>query len=542
MSSVTTRLDETIRETMTRSRVAGLAIALVKDGELVAAEGYGVTNIETGEKMQPDTLFSIMSVTKTIVSTAVMQLRDRGLFSLDDPVNQHIAPVQIANEWEAESPVTTRQMLTHTGGLPVGIYMSPAKPPLAEYVNTVAKTTYRPGTDMIYTNWGFDAAGVLIEKMSGLTVSDYLHESIFAPLGMDATIFANPEDGDPRAYGHFSSALDDVLRILPLPERATITVSPAGGCWSNVLDLSRFLIAHLTGGGGILDAKSVDEMHQMHARQGNSESGQGIGFRVTRANGRRTICHGGDGGGFTAFIAAQPESGVGVAMLMNTGGMQAARSIIGNTALALLAPGHPVGHGPEPTSPEPGVYRSTFWDIDLESRPPDLIATAGLVLNDGPATSELRPTSDSTFDAEGGMFHGYEVAVEGERVYGGLYPFTFVRSGELPAPQVIDEAAELTGDWKGFVTTPIGPIALTLSISSDATTATASTPFGQNVAMEDARAASGRVEGEFTITVPVAGEMRLFLRLAAIDGKLTGWAHGRSGFGETAFASELSRA
>ena len=49
-----------------------------------------------------------MSVTKTIVSTAVMQLRDRGLFSLDDPVNQHIAPVKIANEWEAESPVTTR--------------------------------------------------------------------------------------------------------------------------------------------------------------------------------------------------------------------------------------------------------------------------------------------------------------------------------------------------------------------------------------------------------------------------------------------------
>jgi CubicO group peptidase (beta-lactamase class C family) len=545
MSSVATRLEQKIRDTRARSRVAGLAIALVKDGELAVAEGYGVENIETGNKVRPDTLFSIMSVTKTIVSTAVMQLRDRGLFSLDDPLNQHLAPIKIANEWEAESPVTTRQLLTHTGGLPVGIYMSPAKLPLAEFVSTVAKTSHRPGTQMIYANWGFDAAGVLIEKMSGVTVGEYLHENIFAPLGMDATIFANPEDGNPCAFGHYSSAIDDVLRTLPLPDWPTTTVSPAGGCWSNVLDLSRFLIAHLAGGGGILDARSVTEMHQLHARQGSSEQGQGIGFRVTRANGRHTICHGGDGGGFTAFIAAQPDAGVGVAMLMNTGGMQAARSIIGNTALASLAEPErrviPVGQGPSPDIP-PGVYKSTFWDIELESRPPALVATAGLVLNDGPATSALQPTGESTFDAEGGIFHGFEVAVEGDRVYGGLYPFTFVRAGDLPAPQVIDETAELIGDWKGFVTTPIGPIALTLSISGDATAATASTPFGQNVAMENARAASGRVEGEFTITVPVAGEMRLFLRLAAIDGKLTGWAYGRSGFGETAFPTQLERA
>jgi CubicO group peptidase (beta-lactamase class C family) len=547
MTSVTTRLEDTIRQTMARSRVAGLAIALVKGGELVAAEAYGVTHVETGEKVAPDTQFSIMSVTKTIVSTAVMQLRDRGLFSLDDPVNRHLAPIKIANEWEAESPVTTRQLLTHTGGLPVGLYMSPAKLPLAEFVNTVAKTTYRPGTDMIYANWGFDAAGVLIEKLSGRPIGDYLRENIFAPLGMAATIFANPDEGDPRAFGHFSSAIDDVLRTLPLPEWQTIGVSPAGGCWSNVLDLSRFLIAHLTGGGGILDAKAVAEMHQLQARQGSSESGQGIGFRVTRANGRQTICHGGDGSGFTAFIAAQPDAGVGVAMLMNTGGMQAARSIIGNTALASLAePDHrtfSVGHPPQADSPDvaPGLYKSTFWDMEFESRPPALIATDGLVLNDGPATSELRATSASTFDAEGGVFHGYEVALEGDRVYGGLYPFTFVRAGDLPEPQVIDETAELIGDWKGFVTTPIGPIALSLHVSSDSA-ATASTPFAQNVATENARATSGRVEGEFTITVPLAGEMRLFLRLAAIGGKLTGHAHGRSGFGENAFPTELDRA
>jgi CubicO group peptidase (beta-lactamase class C family) len=541
MTTLTSRLEETIRENMERSRVAGLAIALVKNGELVAAEGYGVANVETGEKIARDTRFSIMSVTKTIVSTAVMKLRDLGLLPLDDPVNHFLAPSHITNEFEAESPVTMRQLLTHTGGLPVGMLPTTGKMPLAQFVTTVAKTTYRPGTDMIYANWGFDAAGVVIENLSGEAFGDYLRDAIFKPLGMTASALGNPADGDPRAYGHYRSAIDEVLRTLPLPDWPTIPESPAGGVWSNVIDLSKFLIAHLTGGGGILDGKSVAEMHRLHARQGSSESGQGIGFRVTRVNGRHAILHGGDGSGFTAFIAAHPDEGVGVAILMNTGGMQAARSIIGTTALAsLVAPERRTFAGS--ASIPPGVYPSNFWEIEMESRPPELIPTIGLVMSENPTPSTLRPTGAATFDAEGGMFHGFELTVEGEHIYGGLYPFTFTRSGDLPGPPPpIEENAELIDTWSGHVTTPMGPIPLTLHITSDSAL-TADTPFAQNVAASNVRAKSGRVEGEFTVLAPIVGEMQLFLRLEARDGKLTGTTYGRSNFGETPFATELKRA
>lgn len=541
MTTLTTRLEETIRENMERSRVAGLAIALIKDGEIVAAEGYGVANVETGEKIAPDTRFSIMSVTKTIVSTAVMQLRDLGLLPLDDPVTMYLSPARITNEWEAESPVTTRQLLTHTGGLPVGMLPTFGKTTLAQFVSTNAKTTYRPGTDMIYANWGFDAAGVLIENLSGKPFGDYLRDAIFEPLGMTASALGNPADGDPRAHGHYRSAIDEVLRTLPVPDWPTVPESPAGGVWSNVLDLSRFLIAHLTGGGGILDAKSVAEMHQLHARQGSSASGQGIGFRVTNVNGYHTILHGGDGSGFTAFIAAHPEEGVGVAMLMNTGGMQAARSIIGTTALASLA--EPVRRTLGDTaSVPPGVYKSTFWEIELEARDDKLVPTVGLVMSENPTPSTLHPITPGTFEAEDGMFHGFEVTLEGDQIYGGLYPFTFTRSGDLPGdPPPIDEDTELVGTWSGHVTTPMGPIPLTLRITSDSAL-TADTPFAQNVAASNVRATAGRVEGEFTINSPV-GEMQLFLRLQAIDGKLTGKTYGRSSlFGESPFATELARA
>ncbi|HEV8574135.1 MAG TPA: serine hydrolase domain-containing protein, partial [Dehalococcoidia bacterium] len=217
MTTLTTRLEETIRENMERSRVAGLTIALVKNGELVAAEAYGTANIETGEKLTPETRFSIQSVTKTIVSTAVMQLRDRGLIDLDALVNEYLAPSKVTNQWEGESPVTTRGLLTHTAGFPVGMPV-PGKLPIADFVTQHARTTYRPGTDMIYANIGFDIAGVLIERLSGRPVDDYLREAIFEPLGMSSSALVNPADGEPRAYGHYRSAVDDALRTLPLPK------------------------------------------------------------------------------------------------------------------------------------------------------------------------------------------------------------------------------------------------------------------------------------------------------------------------------------
>jgi CubicO group peptidase (beta-lactamase class C family) len=540
VTTVTTHLEHTIHETMKHSRVAGLAIALIKDGELVAAEGYGVTNVDTGEKVAPDTRFAIMSLTKTIVSTAVMQLRDRGLLDLDAPVNRYLAPTHITNQWEAESPVTTRQLLTHTSGIPVGMNPPPGPRALADFVDLAAKTTHRPGSDMIYANWGFDAAGVLIERLSGKPVDVYLREAIFEPLGMTASALANPADADPRAHGHYRSALDEVLRMLPLPEWPTTPASPAGGVWSNVLDLAKFLIAHLNAGDGMLDSKSVAEMHRLNARQGSSDAGQGIGFRVTNVNGHHTILHGGDGGGFTAFIAAHPEERVGVAMLMNTGGMQAARSIIGTTALASLV--EPVRRtlGDTASVPE-GVYASSFWDIVLEAHDDELVATTGIVMSEDPTPSKLHPITPGTFEGEGGIFNGFEITLDGDKIYGGLYPFAFSRTGTLPEPPPnIDDDAEVIGTWSGFVQTPIGPIKTTIRITSDSAF-TADMPFAQNIEAASVVAKDGRVAGEFKITVPTVGEMHLLVRLETRGGKLNGKTYGRSAFGETPFDTTLER-
>ena len=526
--------------------MTGLAIALLEHGELAEAAAYGTASVETSEPLSVETLCGIMSVTKPIVGTAILQLRDAGKFELDDPINRYLAPVSITNEWESETPVTIRQLLTHTGGLPVGTGADPpGRHPLAEYVDLTAKTAWRPGSQMVYANWGYAALGLLIERFSGQSVGDYLRENIFAPLGLKDTVYG-PPSGE-RATGHFVSRLDRSIRTLPMDEWPVIPTSPAGGCWSTVGDLTKFITAHLESGGRILKPETAREMHEVHAALGAPDGGMGLGFRVTRSNGRKLVCHGGDGGGFTAFAGFYPDEGVGVVLLMNTGGMQTARSVIANTALALLTPGISVGHGPEPTLPKGGVYRSTFWDIELEARDNMLTPTTGLVLSEEPVPSALQETGGYGFDAIDGMFHGFELVVHHHLVeghwrsviYGGVYPFTFVWDRELEEPPPIDETNDLTGEWRGTVHTPMAPLAITLRIEGP-TTATLSTPLGL-ASLENVRAERGRAEMEFPLSLPGIGDFLNFVRLESRAGRLTGKTYARGKFGETIMRTELER-
>ncbi len=552
MTTLTTRLEEAIRSEMERNRIPGLAIALIRGDEVVFAEGYGVTSIEGSEPVTPETRFAIMSVTKPIVVTAMMQLRDAGHFMLDDPANRHLAPqTEITNEWEAESPVTIRQLMTHSAGLPVTTISIPAKLSLAEFVKTFARTSRRPGTEIIYANQGFDAMGVLIEKFSGAPYDVYLRDHIFEPLGMSATSCSNPVEGEPHATGHFLSTVDGVVRTLPLPDWWTTIPSPAGACWSNVGDVASFLIAHLNGGAPIISPETTSEMQRLQFRQTGDRfhgTGQGLGFRVTDANWRKLICHGGDGSGFTAFAAAHPEQRAGVVLLMNGGGMQTARSVIGAAALRALEPDPRVAHGPEATLPEPGIYKSTFWDIELEARGDMITPISGLVLAGENPPSKLLPTDDYFFEASGGMFDGFEVSVHREvvngewqtSIYGGVYPFTFIRTGDLPEEQPIDESADLIGTWHGKTQTPVGPLVVTVKIESSS--GTIDTPFAQGLPLGDFAAENGRLAGEFTMQVPGIGETQMFLRLEFRGSRIVGKTHARSSFGEIAMDTELERA
>jgi CubicO group peptidase (beta-lactamase class C family) len=558
-------IDEAIRAEMERARLAGLAIAMVSGQRIIWSQGYGSADIEAGRPMTPDTVFAVQSVTKPVVATALMQCFERGQFDLDDPVNDHFAPIRLQNQFEEQAPVTIRRLLTHTAGLPVdiGVSLPPMQPrSLEEHVATVVKTVRPPGGEIVYANWGYDAIGYLIQRLTGRPFDEYLRDSVFEPLGMDSSAIGAAPEGRPVAKGDFLSAVDGTRHAAELLPWALKPPNPSGALFSTVKDLARFLIAHLNGGvyedARIIKADTVAEMHRLHAPSGNSAGGMGLGFRVDCHRGKHLICHGGDGLGYTIFLAGLPDEKVGVVLAMNTGNAQTSRSVVANAALRLLAPDDepagPLADTAQSTDPNQisGAYRSTFWDIEAEIRISDGFPVAtinrGLIVGSGGDSSTLLPVGVGLYRAEGGFFDGFDLAFElgdnskAARFFGGVYPFQFEREGDASAARelVVDEIADLTGRWSGNVESPLGTLPFLLDVTAGST-ATVTALSARDAAVEEFSAASGRVSGAFDVIVPGYGDFRVFLRLSAAAGKLRGYAFARSKFGEVSMSMELTR-
>jgi CubicO group peptidase (beta-lactamase class C family) len=204
-----------------------------------------------------------------------MQLCEGGKLELDDPANSHLGDVRIRNEWEDANPVTVRQLLTHTSGLPCDADAIPDTSrtvTLAQWVNAVAKTVRPPGGEIVYANWGYDALGPLIDCLSTQSWQEHIRSRIFAQMGMASSDIGDVVPGKPTATGHFLSAVDDELHAMK-PVWPWELMDTSGSISSSVEDMGRFLSAHLSGGTRLLTAKSTQEMQRVHASEGPPTSG-----------------------------------------------------------------------------------------------------------------------------------------------------------------------------------------------------------------------------------------------------------------------------
>jgi CubicO group peptidase (beta-lactamase class C family) len=545
----TDRLVDVIERELGRG-VVGVAVGLIADGTLVWSEGFGARDLERPDPVTPRTVFRIQSVSKAVVATALMRWVERGAFALDDPVNLHLAPIRIVNEWEQQTPVTIRQLLTHTAGIP----MTPGAPPTVSLEHRVAHevhTAREPGTGIVYANLGYDVLGYLLERIAETPWQRAVSAAVLEPLGMAATKGdrGTGEPGAETAIGHLVSQLDGAqLRLDPTP--LGVEPAPSGGLVSNVDDLASFLLAHLDATGDILTPDTISDMHRLHARSGDGPAGMGLGYRVDERGGRRFFCHAGDGSGYTTFIGGHPTEQVGVVLLMNTGGAQEARSTIVRAALdTLLAEVPPrTRTGGAPVRPGPGGYCSTYWDVktsiaDTDGDPvlttiPDNIAFAG-------STARLTPVGDR-WRAEGGLFDGCELdfagSFDGRRFSGGLYPLEFVANDEpaIVDPVDVDEHGDLHGAWVGSMQTPLGSIALELSVAP-VTDAVAITVLGATGTDHAAEARRGRVRARVSLDVVGFGILTAFTRLGLVESRLLGLIYVRTGAAEFVLPIELER-
>jgi CubicO group peptidase (beta-lactamase class C family) len=314
-------LDAKMREAVDKGQVAGVVTLLVRQGKVAAYRAHGVQSFESGTPMSADTLFRIYSMTKPIAGVAMMQLYERGLWKLDDPVTKYVP--ELANLKvhrgvdangkailvDAQRPATMRELMTHTAGLGYGLTggnpvddafrdaAPQTKPDMKSMIDTIAALPLlaQPGERWAYSI-AVDIQGLIVERLSGEKFGAYLNKHIFEPLRMDTTRFFLDERDRPRLAAVYQwSRESSKLALFPDPERrgffaADHVESGGGGLVSTMHDYARFCQMMLNrgelDGQRILKPESVALMTQNHigslrlfADPARPDSGTpGIGF------------------------------------------------------------------------------------------------------------------------------------------------------------------------------------------------------------------------------------------------------------------------
>ncbi|MGD9561653.1 MAG: serine hydrolase domain-containing protein [Pyrinomonadaceae bacterium] len=316
-------LDGIIPLQLDRDNIAGATVAVVKDGQVLFAKGYGYADREKKLPVLPDqTMFRPGSISKLFTWTAVMQLYEQGKLDLDRDVNEYL-DFKIPDAFG--QPITLKHLLTHTPGFEEQVKdlfkADGGSPDLGQHLKThIPARIFPPGTTPAYSNYGTALAGYIVERVSGRPFNDYIAENIFKPLGMEHSTFAQPLPTE--LAGNMSSGYR-LASDPPMPFEV-VTVFPAGSLSSTANDMTRFMIAHLKegqfGDARILKPETARLMHSRLFALDDNANAMAYGFYEESRNGKRIIGHGGDTIAFHSDLHLIPETGVGFFISYNSAG------------------------------------------------------------------------------------------------------------------------------------------------------------------------------------------------------------------------------
>jgi D-alanyl-D-alanine carboxypeptidase len=289
-------------------------VLVAHEGEILLLRAMGPMNGD-GDLNNTDTRFALASTSKTFTAAATVQLADRGLLNLDDPVSMYLPDYP---ETMIQG-VTVRHLLTHTSGLG-SFYYSDIQPltTIDEMLQTpIEPPAFAPGADFRYSNGGFVLLGGIIERASGQTYWDYLDEHIFRPAGMANTGAFAPDDlPDNTAYGLVYQRLGvRVSNAGILPARP----GPAGDFYTTAEDMLRFATALQDN--TLIGSEFTEEMFtpavSMDITLSGSTAEYGLGFVISTRGDVVRIGHSGGFPGISSWFAMYPDQGYTVVILSN---------------------------------------------------------------------------------------------------------------------------------------------------------------------------------------------------------------------------------
>lgn len=315
-------LGKAILEELKEAGAPGGAIAVVMGDRVVYSGGFGIANVETNEPVRPEMLFRLGSTTKMFTATALASLAERGAINLNAPVGTYVTGLHAS-----VGRVTAHHLLSHMSGFfdEAPMLGSHDEAALEREVRSWTGTRFftEPGRVYSYSNPGYWFAGFLIEHGSGRRYADQLDESIFKPLGMTSTTLRPLVAMTyPLAQGHEDTPQGPRV-IRPAANNAASW--PAGSIFSNILDLSRFVMAFMND--GYLDGRQVlspaviRTVSTPRAKIPGGSVSYGYGLQLGTYRGFDVVQHGGSRAGYGSSIRMVPSKKLGVITVANSTGV-----------------------------------------------------------------------------------------------------------------------------------------------------------------------------------------------------------------------------
>jgi CubicO group peptidase (beta-lactamase class C family) len=320
-------LDSLVQREMARTRTPGVSLALVHEGRIVYAQGYGVTNIESGDRVTPATLFRVGSVTKMFTGALLAQLEVAGLVDLEAPIGRYVTELS-----GRAATVSTRQLLTHHAGwLDNAVaYGRMGESALGEVMREVTDTMFftDPGAVYSYSNPGYAMAGYVAERAGAARFATLMERMVLRPSGMTRATFKPLEALTYSAsQGHMATAgTAPVGLVRPFTENTAQWA--AGFLMASAAEVARFTTVLMDSGRAdgvqVLAPAAIARMTTPYVTPPGAptsdSAGYGFGVMTMRRGGRLTWQHGGSIDGFDAQVVMLPATRTAVVLIDNLGG------------------------------------------------------------------------------------------------------------------------------------------------------------------------------------------------------------------------------
>ncbi len=327
-------IDALVEQTLKTFNVPGIAVGVVKDGKLIHAKGYGIRSINTKEKVDENTLFGIASNSKAFTTAALAMLVDEKKIKWDDKVTDYIPNFKLHNSFVTES-FTIRDLVCHRSGLDLGagdLMMWPDSNTnnRNDIINNLRylKPVSEFRTKFEYNNNLFIVAGEVIAKASGLNWEDFIEQKIMKPLSMNNSAASRSRLKDKSNITEPHAPVNGTLQISDI--HWSETANAAGGIYSSINDLSKWVIMQLNKGKYGTNNVLFSEKQQMEmwnlqtptpvnapGPYNTHFNGYGLGWFVSDVKGYKQVTHTGGLAGIVTQVVLIPEINLGIIVFTN---------------------------------------------------------------------------------------------------------------------------------------------------------------------------------------------------------------------------------